>query len=113
MPAWRRVKELIRDIEREAAVDRRTTGKSVRGAEAVMKVDPHFRPAQRDHFPAPDFHGRRKDVRKAMRYAYTWVVAQHAKASERLRAGDRQVSFPEGTFPPGMPFVPFQRGHPP
>ncbi len=122
LPCWRhlstleirrRVKELIRDIEREAAVERRRTGKPVRGAEAVMEIDPHFRPTQRDRSPAPDFHARRKDVRKAMRYAYTWVVVEHARAAERLRAGELRVSFPEGTFPPGLPFVPFPRGRPP
>ncbi len=36
-----------------------------------METDPHFRPARRDRSPAPDFHARHKDVRKAMRYAYT------------------------------------------
>ncbi len=67
----------------------------------------------RDRSPAPDFHARRKDVRKAMRYAYTWVVVEYLKAGERLRDGDRMVSFPEGTFPPGMPFIPFAMARPP
>ncbi|MCP4057150.1 MAG: hypothetical protein GY738_07510, partial [Pseudoalteromonas sp.] len=49
LPCWRhlpikevrrRVKDLIRDIEREAATVRRATGKTVLGAEAVMEVDP-------------------------------------------------------------------------
>ncbi len=122
LPCWRhlsikevrrRVKELIRDIEREAAAERRANEKSVRGAEAVMEIDPHYRPTKLDRSPAPDFHARRKDVRKAMRYAYAWVVAEFARAAERLRAGDRLVSFPEGTFPPGLPFVPFPSPRPP
>ncbi len=122
LPCWRhlptkevrrRVKELIRDIESEAAVERRATGKQVRGAETVMAADPHYRPPKLDRSPAPDFHARRKPVRKAMRYAYTWVVVEHARAAERLRGGNRRVSFPEGTFPPGLPFVPFPRGQPP
>ena len=108
-----RVKELIREIEREAAAKRHLTEAPVYGAEAVMDLDPHYRPNQRDRSPAPDFHARRKDVRKAMRYAYAWVVAEHARAAERLRLGDRLVRFPEGTFPPGLPFVPFPRGRPP
>ena len=122
LPCWRhlpvkevrrRVKELLREIEREAAAQRRDTGKPVPGAEAVMELDPHFRPTQRDRSPAPDFHARHKAVRKAMRYAYACVVSEHARASERLRAGERLVSFPEGTFPPGLPFVGFPRGRPP
>ena len=78
-----------------------------------MEADPQYRPAKLDGSPAPDFHARRKDVRKAMREAYAWVVAAHAQAAERLRAGDRLVKFPEGTHPPGLPFVPFARGRPP
>jgi len=122
LPCWRhlpieqvrrRVKDLIHDIESEAAAERRATGKSVLGAEAVMEVDPHYRPVKLDRSPAPRFHARRQDVRKAMWEAYAWVVAEYRKAAERLRAGDRRVLFPEGTFPPGLPFVPFPRGRPP
>ncbi len=122
LPCWRhlpieevrrRVKDLIRDIEREAAAERRATEKPVRGAEAVMEMDPHYRPPKLDRSPAPDFHARRKKVRKAMRDAYAWVVAAYREAAERLKAGDRTVNFPEGTFPPGLPFVPFPRARPP
>ena len=76
---------------------------------AVMEIDPHHRPEKLDRSPAPDVHARRKKVRQAMRAAYAWVVAEHRKAAERLRAGDRQARFPEGTFPPRLPFVPFPR----
>ncbi len=122
LPCWRhlpiqevqrRVKDLIRDIEREAAPARRTTEKPVRGAEAVMEMDPHHRPAKLDRSPAPDFHARHKKTRKAMRDAYAWVVAAYREAAKRLRAGDRAVDFPEGTFPPGLPFVPFPVVRPP
>ena len=74
-----------------------------------MEMDPHHRPEKLNRSPAPDFHARHKRVRQAMRAAYAWVVAEHRKAAERLRAGDRQARFPEGTFPPGLPFVPFPR----
>ncbi len=123
LPCWRhlpikevrrRVKDLIFDIEREATVERRAKKKkSVLGADPVMEVDPQYRPAKLDRSAAPDFHARRQDVRKAMRDAYAWVVAEYHKAAERLRAGDRLVNFPEGTHPPGLPFVPFPSGQPP
>ncbi len=122
LPCWRhlpieevrrRVRDLIRDIEREAATERRATEKPVRGAEAVMEMDPHYRPSKLDRSPAPDFHAQRKKVRKAMRNAYAWVVASYREAAERLKAGDRKVNFPEGTFPPGLPFVPFPGARPP
>ncbi len=75
-----------------------------------MEMDPNHRPAKLDRSPAPDFHARRKKTRKAMRDAYAWVVANYREAAQRLRAGDRLVAFPEGTFPPGMPFIPFPGG---
>ncbi len=118
LPCWRhlpiqdvrrQVKELIRDLEREAAAKRRAKDKQVAGADAVMEIDPHHRPEKLYRSPAPDFHARRKKVRQAMRAAYAWVVAEHRKAAERLRASDRQTRFPEGTFPPRLPFVPFPR----
>ena len=45
--------------------------------------------------------------------AYAWVMAVYREAADRLRGGDLRASFPEGTFPPGRPFIPFARGQPP
>ncbi len=78
-----------------------------------MAADAQYRPAEFDGSPAPDFHAKDKESHKAMRAAYALIVAAHAEASERLRAGDRLVNPPEGTHPPGLPFVPFARGQPP
>ncbi len=41
------------------------------------------------------------------------IVDPAKGAPARLRAGDRMANFPEGTFPPGLPFIPFARGQPP
>ncbi len=123
LPCWahlstkehrRRVKDLVCEIERETAAERNASGAKVLGAEFVMAMDPHHRPARLARSPAPKFHARRKRVRRAMWEAYAWVVAEHRKAAERLLAGDRNVRFPEGTFPPGLPFVPYPtRAQPP
>ena len=122
LPCWRhlslkenrrRVKALIRDIERKALAERLASSKPVLGADAVMAADPHHRPQELDRSAAPDFHARRREVRRAMREAYAWVVVKHREAAERLRAGKSRVEFPEGTFPPGLPFVAFARGQPP
>ena len=122
LPCWRhlpiaeyrrRVKELIREIEREARVERRAKGRECLGAEAVMETEPHPRPERLDRSPAPQFHAWRRQVRKEMWEAYAWVVAAYREAAERLRISDREAPFPEGTFPPGLPFVPFARGQPP
>jgi hypothetical protein len=36
---------------------------------------------------------------------YAIFVAAFREAAEQLRAGDRSAKFPEGSFPPGLPFV--------
>ena len=55
--------------------------------------------------PAPYFHAISKSVRKALYEAYSWFVAEYRDASEKLRAGNHNVSFPLGCFPPALPFV--------
>jgi hypothetical protein len=37
--------------------------------------------------------------------AYAGFVAAFREAAEKLRGGDRMARFPEGSFPPGLPFV--------
>ena len=54
---------------------------------------------------APRMHAFSREVRKAMVEAYAWFVAAFRKAAEKLRGGDRMARFPEGSFPPGLPFV--------
>jgi len=49
----------------------------------------------------------------AMMEALALVFAAYREASERLRNGDRLAVFPEGTFPPHLPFVAFASGLPP
>ena len=43
----------------------------------------------------------------AVEHARPGSIAAFREASARLREGDRGAEFPEGTFPPGLPFVPF------
>ncbi|MEM7353464.1 MAG: transposase, partial [Acidobacteriota bacterium] len=114
LPSWRHLKisevrrrcrDLLREIQGEAAVERRFTEKEVLGPEAAMTYDPHHRPENLERSPAPPFHARGRVVRKAMRDAYAWVVTEYREAAERLRGGDPLAKFPEGTFPPSLPFV--------
>ncbi len=61
------------------------------------------------------FHAATKRVLEQIREAHAEVVAAFREASERLLGGDREAEFPGGTFPPGLPFIPFAvgaRGHP-
>jgi hypothetical protein len=36
---------------------------------------------------------------------YARFVAAFREAAEQLRAGDRSAKFPDGSFPPSLPFV--------
>ena len=99
------VLEIIRDIEEETAARHAENGTSPLGAAAVLAGDPHYYPAKLKKSPQPHFHAFRKKVRQGMREALLLLVAAYYEAAERLRAGDRDVVFPENTFPPGLPFV--------
>ena len=55
--------------------------------------------------PAPLFHAASKRVREELYEGYAWFVAAYREAAEQLRAGNRAVSFPTGSFPPPLPFV--------
>jgi hypothetical protein len=55
--------------------------------------------------PAPLFHAASKAVRRELYEGYAWFVAAYREAAEKLRNGNRMVSFPIGSFPPPLPFV--------
>jgi hypothetical protein len=96
---------LVREIEAEAAAERALTGRQPLGLEAILRQHPHTRPNRTKKSPAPLFHAATKAVRIALREAYGRFIAAFREAAERLRAGDRFARFPNGCFPPGLPFV--------
>ena len=74
---------------------------------AILRQRPHRRPRRVEKSPKPRFHAVKAEVFQAMREAWREVMAAFAIASARLRAGAVDVAFPEGTFPPSLPFAPF------
>lgn len=54
-------------------------------------------------FPALILRGQA--VRQELRGLYYEFVAAYREAAEKLQAGNRQASFPVGSFPPALPFV--------
>jgi len=44
-------------------------------------------------------------VRRELYEAFGWFVAAYREAAEKLRNGDRTVTFPLGSFPPALPFA--------
>ena len=102
--------ELIEEIENRAALERKTEGRKPLGRRAILRMHPHSRPEKTEKRWAPAFHAATRAAREAMRAAYQWFLVEYRKASARLRAGDRSVRFPEGCYPPGLPFVEFAAG---
>jgi hypothetical protein len=56
--------------------------------------------------PAPLVHAATKAARKMFYEIYAEFVSAFRAAAEALRQGRRYVSFPAGSFPPALPFVP-------
>ena len=114
LPCWkhlppeeyrRRIAELVAEIEEEARVAREAKGIEPLGVDAVRRQQPHTRPNRTKKSPAPLFHTASKKAYQSLREAYSRFVAAFRDAAEKLRAGDRMVAFPEGSFPPAAPFV--------
>jgi REP element-mobilizing transposase RayT len=99
------VAELLRGIEEEWAALRKASGRGPAGLDAVLRRHPHSQPLHSKKSPAPAFHAATEPARLALRDAYRIFLAAYRSASERLRAGDRTAVFPEGSFPPRLPFV--------
>ncbi len=105
---WRRaVADLVEEIDREAAVKRAELGKTSLGAAKILTEDPERRPERVEKSQKPRFHARDPEVFRAMIEIWKEVLRSFREASENLRSGIRNVAFPEGTFPPALPFVPF------
>ena len=114
LPCWRhlspevyreRVAGLIKEIDADAAAERKRTGREPLGAAAILRAHPHTWPNKTKKSPAPRFHAASKAAREAFRKAYGLFLAAFREAAERLKAGDRTARFPNGCFPPGLPFV--------
>lgn len=105
-PAARRrhARELIEELESEAAHERRTRGLPYLGPRAVLDQDPHGSPASSKRSPAPRCHACARRMRHELQKAYGLFLAAYRDAARRLAEGDRTVSFPDGSFPPAIPF---------
>ncbi len=69
-------------------------------------MHPHHRPKKIKKSPAPRVPAFRGKVRRRLEKAYSEFVALYREAADRLRAGDREVEFPEDCFPPALAYVP-------
>jgi hypothetical protein len=113
LPCWRhlpaeeiqrRAAEMIADIEREAAARHRAEGGKPLGVAGILRQNSHDQPVRSERSPAVLVHAASKRVRRATRLAYSSFVAAFYAAATRLRSGCRDVVFPDGCFPPSLPF---------
>lgn len=99
------VANLVRDEERDVRTDRLAQGHThVLGVRRILKQDPHSAPEQSDRSPAPLVHAASRKAREAFRALYAAFVDAFRTAAICLRAG-QPAQFPEGAFPPSLPFV--------
>ena len=113
LPCWRhlppdvvrrRVAEMVAEIEAEAASRHRREGTTPLGVAGLLRQDPHDRPRKSNWSPAPLVHAASRKMRFELRAAYYEFVAAFREAAEKLKSGCRDVAFPEGCFPPSLPF---------
>jgi hypothetical protein len=88
-----------------AEARRKESGKEPAGAAAIRSQNPTSQPAKTKRSPAPLVHAASRRVRQEIYRMYGLFVAAFREAAEHLKAGDRTARFPEGSFPPGLPFV--------
>lgn len=119
LPCWshlgddeyrRRIAALLQQVEEEIRARRRLEGTTLPGrkvcARQVLGQDPHEAPATSlTKRPRPRCHAASRQVRIEMTRTHRQFVAAFRTAAERLRAGERTVRFPQGCFPPRLPFV--------
>ena len=77
------------------------------GVEKILSADPHYRPGKVKKSPKPRFHALTPEMFELLWQVWREVISAFREASTRLLSGERYVEFPEGTFPPHLPFIPF------
>jgi len=115
LPCWRhlepreiqeRVRHMVRQIEEETADRHQRNETRVLGRKAAQQVHPHDSPDNPKRGPKPAFHAATREVREAMKQAYREFAELFRAAARDLRDGVKRVTFPPGSFPPGLPYVP-------
>jgi len=99
-----RIADLLSEIEAESDRRIRETGRPVAGRRAIERQDPHFEPNRIKKGPAPLIHAFTREVRRQARESYALFVSAFRQAADSLRRGNAETPFPDGCFPPPLPF---------
>ena len=114
LPCWRHVSkerygaqvgELLTQIETETASRHAREGTQPLGVKAILTQIPHERPRKLKKAWAPAFHAATKAARRELVEAYGWFLDAYREAARKLREGSLSACFPDGSFPPRLPFV--------
>ena len=100
-----RVAMLLREIEEES--ERKRDGNPVAGVEKILSQNPFEPPTRRTkRSTKPLFHVASKQARDDLMAEFAEFQLRYVVASEALRAGNLEAAewFPEGSFPPALPF---------
>ena len=100
-----RIREMVREIEEETAERHRANGTRPAGRGAVLKKSPFHKPASAKKRPAPLVLAATREARETIRAAYREFVQHFRAAAERVKEANPGFGFPEGAFPPALPFV--------
>ena len=114
LPCWahlapeayqQRIRNLVEEIEGETAAMHRRNGTQPLGRRAILARNPHHRPESLKKSFAPKVHAATTAAREAFLQGLRLFLLAYRAASERFRAGDLLVEFPDGCFRPHGPFV--------
>jgi REP element-mobilizing transposase RayT len=115
LPCWRglssgtlrrHLEDLLREIEEEARLHTIHSGKPPLGRDFIFRQDPRHEPNRLKRGPAPLAHTASRAARDALRDAYRIFHAAYRRAADRIRDRAFDAVFPEGSFPPALPFQP-------
>jgi hypothetical protein len=101
----RRTAEMVHDIENQASLKRRLVDLPAKDPAAVRDQEPHAAPDRLKKSPAPLLHAASRKIRRELYEGYKHFLAVFRDAAARLRAGEFDVVFPAGSFPPAAPWV--------
>lgn len=101
------VGEMLENIRDEAGVERRDVAARVAGARRAASTSALAPARPPEPFGGPPIHAASREVRRRFVEARRWFLDAYRDAARRLRKGDLAVIFPDGCFPPGLPFTGF------
>ena len=114
LPCWsdldpleyrRRVAQMVKAIEDETWERHHLLGTKPMGPEKILKQSPYAKPITTKTSKAPRFHTATPEAWIEMMASYRDFAAAFRQAAQLLKDGVFNAKFPEGSFPPGRPFV--------